>query len=158
MSAARGGALTRVEKPWGWELWWAHTERYVGKILHITRGSALSYQFHRQKDETIFVLRGTLELELAPGGGRRRRRRLSSGEAVRIRTGDRHRMTAITTCDVLEASSPEVDDVVRLEDRYGRVEDAGAPTNGTRGAVVPPPRRARQQRRATGVARPRRSI
>jgi len=54
----RRGALTRVEKPWGWELWWAHTERYVGKILHINRGGALSYQFHRKKDETIYVLKG----------------------------------------------------------------------------------------------------
>ena len=159
MSAARSETLTRVEKPWGWELWWAHTERYVGKILHITRGSALSYQFHRRKDETIFVLRGTLELELAPSGRRRRTRRLSPGEAVRIRPGDRHRMTAITTCDVLEASSPEVHDVVRLEDRYGRVDAPGAHANGTRAAVARPARRARQPRRATkGGARARRSI
>src|SRR3954454_15929558 len=97
VSAARA-RLTRVEKPWGWELWWAHTERYVGKILHINRGGALSYQFHREKDETIYVLRGTLELDLAPGGGRRRRMRLAPGDAVRIRPGDRHRMTAVTAC------------------------------------------------------------
>jgi len=120
------GALTRVEKPWGWELWWAHTERYVGKILHINRGAALSYQFHRKKDETIYVLRGELALEFAPGGGRVRRRRLGPGEALRIRPGDHHRMTAITACDVLEASTPEVHDVVRLEDRYGRAEANGA--------------------------------
>jgi mannose-6-phosphate isomerase len=113
--------LTRVEKPWGWELWWAHTERYVGKILHINRGAALSYQFHRKKDETIYVLRGELALEFAPGGGRVQRRRLRPGDALHIRPGDHHRMTAVTTCDVLEASTPEVDDVVRLEDRYGRV-------------------------------------
>ena len=128
---ARQNALTRVEKPWGWELWWAHTERYVGKILHIKRGASLSYQFHRKKDETIYVMRGTLELELAPGGGRRGRHRLAPGDAVRIRPGDRHRMTAITTCDVLEASTPEVDDVVRLEDQYGRV-GGGAPAAGRR--------------------------
>jgi mannose-6-phosphate isomerase len=158
MSAARRGALTRVEKPWGWELWWAHTERYVGKLLHITRGSALSYQFHRRKDETIFILRGTLELELAPGGRRRRRRRLLPGDAVRIRPGDRHRMTAITTCDVLEASTPEVHDVVRLEDNYGRVDATGARVTSARAAVAGPARRVRQQRRATKAARSRRSI
>jgi len=118
------GGLVRVEKPWGWELWWAHTERYVGKILHINRGGALSYQFHRKKDETIYVLRGELALELAPGGGRRRRRVLRPGDGVRIRPGDHHRMTALRACDVLEASTPEVDDVVRLEDRYGRADAA----------------------------------
>jgi mannose-6-phosphate isomerase len=117
-------ALVRVEKPWGWELWWAHTERYVGKILHINRGAALSYQFHRQKDETIYVLRGELALEFAPGGGRRRRRVLRPGDGLRIRPGDHHRMTALRACDVLEASTPEVDDVVRLEDRYGRADAA----------------------------------
>ncbi len=119
--------LTRVEKPWGWELWWAHTDRYVGKILHINRGAALSYQFHRKKDETIYILHGELALELAPGGGRVRRRRMRPGDALHIRPGDHHRMTAVTTCDVLEASTPEVDDVVRLEDRYGRVAAPAAP-------------------------------
>jgi quercetin dioxygenase-like cupin family protein len=113
-------AVTRVPKPWGWELWWAQTDRYVGKILHINRGQSLSYQFHRKKDETIYLLRGELELELARVGGRRRRRRLVPGDAVRFRPGDRHRLSALSTCDVLEASSPEVDDLVRLEDRYGR--------------------------------------
>ena len=116
--------LVRVEKPWGWELWWAYTERYVGKILHINRGAALSYQFHRRKDETIYVLRGELALELAPGGKRRQRRILRRGDGLRIRPGDHHRMTAVTACDVLEASTPEVEDVVRLEDRYGRVDVA----------------------------------
>ena len=115
----------RVAKPWGWELWWAHTERYVGKILHIERGAALSYQFHRQKDETIYLLRGELALEITNGEGPRRRRHLRPGDGARIRPGDRHRMTALTTCDVLEASTPEVEDVVRLEDRYGRVDGTG---------------------------------
>jgi mannose-6-phosphate isomerase-like protein (cupin superfamily) len=118
--------LKRVEKPWGWELWWAFTDRYVGKILHINRGAALSYQFHRKKDETIYVQRGRLEMEFAPGGRRRRKRILGPGDALRIRPGDHHRMTALTTCELLEASSPEVEDVVRLEDRYGRVPQNGA--------------------------------
>ena len=122
----------RVEKPWGWELWWAHTERYVGKILHIKRGAALSYQFHRLKDETIYVLRGELALDLAPGGGRRRRRVLRRGDGLRIHPGDHHRMTALTTCDVLEASTPEVEDVVRLEDRYGRADATAAAGRGDR--------------------------
>jgi len=148
--------LTRVEKPWGWELWWAHTERYVGKILHINRGAALSYQYHRKKDETIYVLRGELALELAPGGGRVQRRRLRPGDALHIRPGDHHRMTAVSACDVLEASTPEVDDVVRLEDRYGR-----AGVDGTARGSVAPPAGARMARRrrlgAPGAARGRRS-
>lgn len=120
----RGRGTKHVPKPWGWELWWAQTDRYAGKILHVERGHALSYQMHRKKDETIFVLRGELELELARPGGRRRRRRLVPGDNARIRPGDRHRMTAVTTCDVLEASSPELDDLVRLDDRYGRIDGA----------------------------------
>ena len=115
-------AIERVEKPWGWELWWARSDRYVGKVLHVRRGAALSYQFHRRKDETIYLLRGELAVELAPGGRRRRRWVMRQGEALRIRPGDHHRMTAITTCDVLEASTPEVEDIVRLEDRYGRAD------------------------------------
>jgi mannose-6-phosphate isomerase len=123
----------QVDKPWGYELIWAHTPRYVGKILHIARGQALSYQYHREKDETIFVVRGTLELELARGGGRRQRRRLTAGQGMRIRPRDRHRMTAVTSCDILEASTPELDDVVRLEDRYGRADGAApAPKQRTR--------------------------
>ena len=126
--------MTRVEKPWGWELWWAHTERYVGKILHVKKGAALSYQFHRKKDETVYLLRGELAVELAPQGRRRRRWVMRSGEALRIRPGDHHRMTAVTACDVLEASTPEVEDVVRLEDRYGRA-GAVAPGTGKRGGT-----------------------
>ena len=126
----RGRGTKHVPKPWGWELWWARTDRYAAKILHVERGHALSYQMHRKKDETIFVLRGELELELARPGGRRRRRRLTPGDSARIRPGDRHRMTAVTTCDVLEASSPELDDLVRLEDRYGRLD--GAPRTNAR--------------------------
>jgi mannose-6-phosphate isomerase-like protein (cupin superfamily) len=134
-----GRGIKHVPKPWGWELWWARTERYVGKILHVERGHALSYQLHRKKDETIFVLHGQLDLELARPGGRRRRRRLGPGDGVRIRPGDRHRMVAVTTCDILEASSPELDDLVRLEDRYGRVDGAsGAGARARRGGRPAP--------------------
>ena len=109
----------RVEKPWGYELIWAHAEKYVGKILHITAGHALSLQYHRQKDETIHLLSGSMRLEYDRGEGRREVV-LRPGESVRIRPGMLHRMIALEECDVLEASTPELEDVVRLEDRYGR--------------------------------------
>jgi mannose-6-phosphate isomerase len=111
----------RVEKPWGFELIWAETSAYVGKVLHIERGHQLSYQYHRLKDETIHLLAGVLELEVAEAAGPRRRVRLAIGESFHIPAGVRHRMTAIEACDVLEASTPQLDDLVRLEDRYGRV-------------------------------------
>jgi mannose-6-phosphate isomerase len=149
MSARRRARhrVVRVGKPWGFELWWALTDRYVGKLLHIDRGAALSYQYHRRKDETIYVMRGELALELAPGGGRRRRRILRPGDGVRIRPGDRHRMTALTACEVLEASTPEVDDVVRLEDRYGRADGTGRAARGTPRAGSAERPRARRPRR-----------
>ncbi|MBI4516629.1 MAG: cupin domain-containing protein [Deltaproteobacteria bacterium] len=110
----------RVAKPWGYELIWAHTERYAGKILHIEQGHALSYQYHRQKDETIYLLSGRLQLEVAQGDEPPRRLLLSPGDSFRIYSGLRHRMVALESCDVLEASTPELDDVVRLHDNYGR--------------------------------------
>lgn len=112
----------RVEKPWGHELIWAEGQRYVGKILHIEKGHQLSYQYHRQKDETIHVLSGVLELQVASAEGPRHTLRLRPGQSFHIAPEVRHRMIAIATCDVLEASTPELDDVVRLEDRYGRIE------------------------------------
>jgi len=110
----------RVEKPWGHELLWAHTERYVGKVLHIERGHALSLQFHQRKDETICVLSGELAFEFGGPDEPLRTVHLRPGDSFRITPQMRHRMTAVETCDVLEASTPEIDDVVRLEDRYGR--------------------------------------
>ncbi len=112
----------RVKKPWGYELLWAENARYVGKILHIERGGQLSYQYHRRKDETIHLLAGVLELDVGTPDGDRRTRRLRPGQSFHIPARLRHRLTAIETCDVLEASTPELDDVVRLEDRYGRAE------------------------------------
>lgn len=112
-------APRRVEKPWGFELIWAHAERYVGKVLHIKAGHALSLQYHRVKDETIHLLGGAMRLEYDRGEGRREVI-LHPGESVRIRPGMVHRMVALSDCDVLEASTPELEDVVRLEDRYGR--------------------------------------
>jgi quercetin dioxygenase-like cupin family protein len=111
----------KVEKPWGYELIWAHTDRYVGKILHINRGESLSYQYHKVKDETIHLLKGLMELEIADEAGRRTIT-FNTGHSFHIVPGMRHRMTALEDCDVLEASTPELDDVVRLEDRYGRAQ------------------------------------
>ena len=113
----------KVNKPWGYELIWAHTDRYVGKILHIRQGESLSYQFHRVKDETIRLLTGVLELDLETNGVRQKVR-LAPGESLHIVPGMKHRMSAVEDCDVLEVSTPELDDVVRLEDRYGRVDPA----------------------------------
>ena len=110
-----------VEKPWGYEIIWAHTERYVGKILHINKGESLSYQYHVVKDETIRLLSGALEMDIETSG-ERRKLRLSPGECLHIVPGMKHRMIAIEDCDVLEVSTPELDDVVRLEDRYGRAD------------------------------------
>jgi mannose-6-phosphate isomerase len=110
----------RIEKPWGYELWWAQTDRYVGKILHVKAGHRLSLQYHERKDETIYLFQGDLTLVLDEGDGLKEHR-LGPGESYHVKPGTKHRMIAVTDCDVLEASTPEVDDVVRLEDSYGRV-------------------------------------
>ena len=111
--------MRRVQKPWGYELVFAENERYAGKILHLEGGHSLSLQYHERKDETIYVLQGevTLTVEIE---GTLRDVRLKAGEAYRIRPGVRHRMSASAPVDIVEASSPELDDVVRLEDAYGR--------------------------------------
>jgi quercetin dioxygenase-like cupin family protein len=105
----------RLDKPWGYELRWATTDRYLGKILHVNRGQALSLQYHRRKDECILLSSGVLDLELDG-----QVHRLRPGDAVHIAPGTRHRMIAVEDCDIFEVSTPEIDDVVRLEDRYGR--------------------------------------
>jgi len=111
-----------VPKPWGEEIIYAHTARYAGKILMIRGGESLSLQYHRDKDESIYVFQGALRLVLQEGaGGAREERTLKAGDAVRLPPLMRHRMEALTDCTVLEVSTPELDDVVRLEDRYGRV-------------------------------------
>ncbi|MCS6912040.1 MAG: cupin domain-containing protein [Myxococcales bacterium] len=112
--------MRTVDKPWGHELIWAHTDRYVGKILHIRSGHRLSLQYHRTKDETIMVLSGRLAFEHFEEGQPSQTVELGPRQPVRIRPGLRHRMTALEDTDVLEVSTPELDDVVRLEDAYGR--------------------------------------
>ncbi len=112
--------MKRVEKPWGYELIWAHTERYVGKILHIKKGHSLSLQYHVKKDETIFLQAGAMRFEHYRADEAPQATDLRPGDAFHITPGLRHRMTALEDCDVLEVSTPELDDVVRLEDKYGR--------------------------------------
>jgi mannose-6-phosphate isomerase len=117
--------VKRVPKPWGHEIIWAHTDRYVGKVLHIEAGHALSVQYHDRKDETIYLLSGEMKYWVKLGA-ELEDVRLEQGDAFRITPGTVHYMEAITDCDILEASTPELDDVVRLEDRYGR-EGTSAP-------------------------------
>jgi len=110
----------RVEKPWGHEVIWARTDRYVGKILHIEPGHVLSLQYHEKKDESIYVLRGEIVLRLQEGDTLIERP-LREGEAFHIEPRVVHQFEAVVTTDLLEASTPHLDDVVRLKDRYGRV-------------------------------------
>ncbi len=113
---------TKVEKPWGYELHWAKTDRYVAKIIHINSGHALSLQYHNQKDETILLWKGRLTLEIKEKD-KLVQRQMNPGDIFHIRPKTIHRMIALEDSDVLEASTPELDDVVRLEDRYGRVDE-----------------------------------
>jgi mannose-6-phosphate isomerase len=112
--------VTRVEKPWGYELHWAKTDRYVGKVLHVKAGHALSLQYHNRKDETIYLYSGKLLFEIGEQKGPLTTREMKPGDTVHVTPGTVHRMTALEDCDILEVSTPDLDDVVRLEDRYGR--------------------------------------
>ena len=111
--------IKRVPKPWGYELIFGKTDRYVGKILHVNQGESLSLQYHEMKEETLFVVSGELRLTIEVDGDRREIP-LRQGEAFHIPPRMIHRMEAIEDTDVAEVSSPELDDVIRLEDRYGR--------------------------------------
>jgi mannose-6-phosphate isomerase-like protein (cupin superfamily) len=110
----------RVEKPWGYELIWARTDRYVGKILHIEPGHCLSLQYHNRKDETLYVLRGEIIFRVKEEDVLREVR-MREGDGYHVTPLTVHQMEAVTAADLLEASTPELDDVVRLQDRYGRV-------------------------------------
>jgi mannose-6-phosphate isomerase len=111
----------RVEKPWGWELIWAVAEQYVGKVLFVKAGESLSLQFHNEKDESWYVESGRAKLELGEAGqGILNSEVIGQGACFRYRPGTVHRITAIEDTTILEVSTPHLDDVVRLEDRYGR--------------------------------------
>jgi mannose-6-phosphate isomerase len=111
----------KVEKPWGHELIWAKTEHYAGKLLFVRSGQALSLQFHREKDESWYVLEGRAELQLGEAGQAVLTREVvGPGAAFRFRPGTVHRIRALEDTTILEVSTPQLDDVVRLEDEYGR--------------------------------------
>ena len=126
MSANPADPGRRVDKPWGHELIWAHTDRYVGKILVIETGRRLSLQRHVVKDESIYVAAGRLRLFLEDDEGTVCVEELGPGEFRRVATGRIHRYEAIERCELIEVSTPELDDVVRLEDDFGR-EGTSAP-------------------------------
>jgi mannose-6-phosphate isomerase-like protein (cupin superfamily) len=110
-----------VDKPWGHELIWAVSDSYAGKILFVKAGESLSLQFHKVKDEAWFVLEGRAQLELsAPGERMLNREVIGPGAAFRFPPGTVHRLTAVEDTRIVEVSTPQLDDVVRLEDRYGR--------------------------------------
>lgn len=118
--------IRRVPKPWGEEIIFAHTERYAGKVLCLRRGESLSLQYHERKDETIYLHAGEVRVDLE-SAGTRETRILRPGEALRFTPGTRHRMEGVQDSVLFEVSTPELDDVVRLEDRYGRAPNPMPP-------------------------------
>lgn len=111
----------RVEKPWGYELWWAVTDRYVGKLLFIKKGCSLSYQYHEVKDESMYVHSGSVYVELEEDGSSEvKRLTLGPGDSIRLSPLTKHRMRALADSELFEVSTPELDDIVRIEDDYGR--------------------------------------
>lgn len=125
-SASGRVKVATVSKPWGHETIWAVTDRYVGKILHINAGHELSVQYHEVKDETVYLLSGRIVYRVKSDADLLEDVQLKLGESFRITPGTVHQMVALTDCDVLEVSTPELNDVVRLSDKYGR-EGTSAP-------------------------------
>ena len=111
--------MRRVSKPWGEEIIFAENERYAGKVLVVRRGEILSLQYHERKDETFYLARGQARLWIEEGG-ELEQVVMNPGDARRVTPGTRHRLEALEDCELFEVSTPELDDVVRLEDRYGR--------------------------------------
>jgi quercetin dioxygenase-like cupin family protein len=126
MTGDERSASLRVDKPWGHELIWAHTDRYVGKVLVIEAGKRLSLQRHEIKDESIFVTSGRLRLYLEDEDGNVQVEELTAGAHRHVPTGRIHRYEAIERTELMEVSTPELDDVVRIEDDFGR-EGTNAP-------------------------------
>lgn len=112
--------IEQTEKPWGYEKLWACTSDYVGKILFVKKGHRLSYQYHEKKEETILLIKGLLEIDFEKEGIREQIR-LRPGENFHVPTGMKHRFIAMEDCQIIEVSTPYLDDVVRLEDEYGRI-------------------------------------
>ncbi len=120
MLPARDELPVRIPKPWGHEIWWAWTDDYVGKILHVAAGERLSVQYHEAKDETSYVLRGRLKLLKGPSEEALEPTELGPGDSWRNLPGELHALEALEDSDVVEVSTPQLDDVVRVSDRYGR--------------------------------------
>jgi len=118
--------VRKIDKPWGHELLWAHTADYVGKVLHIKKGHKLSLQYHEQKHETVLLYSGRMVLVLEDEAGTLRENYLTPGEAYHVPAGRKHRMVALEDCEVFEVSTNHLEDVVRLEDSYGRTAQIGA--------------------------------
>ncbi len=112
--------IQKVEKPWGHELIWAQTKDYVGKILHVKKGQRLSLQYHQVKEETMYVASGKMILVFEDAAGELEEITMNAGEAHHIPTGRKHRVVAIEDTDIFEVSTPHLNDVVRIEDTYGR--------------------------------------
>jgi mannose-6-phosphate isomerase-like protein (cupin superfamily) len=123
---ARFGVEPRlVEKPWGYEIIYAVTDRYCGKLLLVHAGEELSLQYHRRKDETLYLTEGLAEIEIGKIGSPPATELLRPGAALHVPPGTVHRLHALEDCVFLEVSTPELEDVVRIKDRYGRAEDNG---------------------------------
>ncbi len=110
----------RVEKPWGHEIWWAQTSEYAGKVLVVEAGHALSLQFHHEKDESSYLFSGRLRVITGATAGDLEERVLEPGQSWRSQPGTIHSIEALEDSVIFEVSTPQLDDVVRLQDRYGR--------------------------------------
>jgi len=119
-------APRRVDKPWGHELIWVLTDRYCGKVIVIETGRRLSLQYHQRKDESVYVVSGRLRLHLEDDAGVMTVRELGPGDSARVPVGRRHRFEAVQRVELIEVSTPELDDVIRVEDDFGR-EETSAP-------------------------------
>ena len=115
--------IRRVEKPWGFEIWWAHTDQYAGKLLHVEQGHRLSLQYHQHKDESSYLLSGRVRLSKGPGIDELVTTLMHPGDCWRTRPGEVHTVEALEPSQILEASTPQLDDVIRLMDDYGRASD-----------------------------------
>jgi mannose-6-phosphate isomerase-like protein (cupin superfamily) len=117
---------SKVDKPWGYELRWAATDRYLGKVLHVNKGEALSLQYHERKDECLYVVSGRVDVEIGGTDGALTTHRMHPGDTIHITPGTRHRITALEDTDIFEVSTSEGEDVIRLSDRYGRTSTGHA--------------------------------
>ena len=115
--------IRRVEKPWGFEIWWAHTDQYAGKLLHVEQGHRLSLQYHQHKDESSYLLTGCVRLSKGAGIDELATTLMNPGDCWRTRPGEVHTLEALEPSKILEASTPQLEDVIRLMDDYGRASD-----------------------------------